>query len=153
MRAVVSASLALAVSAQSACFFPRRWDPHVHTAAYVVDAVLIVGGAVIWASYANEPPACDCQVVGLIVGVPAILVGTVGAIINAGMTGESTPVQPLAPPLRAPAPADDAEHDALEAAAAGDCAAVRAAIARLRQIDPARAGAVDSEPDVAACLR
>jgi hypothetical protein len=148
----VCAALLASLGAQAACFYPRAWDRGGHANAYVVDGVMIVVGAIAYAT-APPPPEGTCECPGSPVqplGGATFAVGAVGAGVNWILSGDGTSLASKPPD---PTPADDAERDARAAASAGNCPAVQDAMARLLRSDRDRAAAVMGEPAIRACFR
>jgi hypothetical protein len=138
------------LGAQAGCFVPRGWDPGGHSNAYVVDAVIVsIGMMVYYATPSRTGPSCECPGFPPL-GVPAMAVGAFGALVNWGLSGDWTYSGGKPPD---PTPADDAERDARAAASAGNCPAVHEAMARLLRRDSDRAGQVMTSPAVRACFQ
>jgi hypothetical protein len=88
----------VALVASSGCFYPGRSGPAAHRAAYAIDAVLIVGGALASSvAIANRHDCCEDPgplFEGLFGGA-ALAAGLVGGGVNLTMPAPDDPSTPV----------------------------------------------------------
>ncbi len=175
MRPLLAISLALALALGSGCFYPEGWSRGAHSAAYKVDAVLVVTGLVIAALPCPSPNGLDddtdCHSLRMALAGVWAVPGAFGALLNAlvrdwspepEQVGAGAPPPGDGPPGATPSDMHVPPHEgelgdlavrAAIAARVGRCDSARAAMRTIFEREPQYfEEVVAREPAILACL-